>query len=306
MKLLFFDDFIFGALKGDDRVVDLSAETADIPRVGPQDVIRGVIENWGTYKSKLEAAVEAAEGVPVSSVRLRPPLPKSTNIDCMAVNYMEDGTRDAPAQINSFYKTPFAIIGDGDDMILPDVPATIFEGEAELALVMSKYGSNVAEADAFDYVFGYVNFIDGSARGLVEGGFPTMKSRHTFAPIGPYLVTKDEIDDPQHLQIVLTNNGIVQQNFNTDDMAHKLARCVEWVTSIHPVEAGDILATGTNHGGLNSFQDGDVVTLETEGLGKLTINVKDDLKRTWGRETRHDMAAKGVDGTTPQISGKYA
>jgi 2-keto-4-pentenoate hydratase/2-oxohepta-3-ene-1,7-dioic acid hydratase in catechol pathway len=133
-----------------------------------------------------------------------------------------------------------------------------------------------------------------------------MKSRHTFAPIGPYLVTKDEIEDPQHLQVVLTNNGIVQQNFNTDDMAHNLARCVEWVTSIHPIEAGDILATGTNHGGLNSFQDGDVITLETEGLGKLTINIKDDLKRTWGRETRHDMAAKGVDGTTPQLTGKYS
>jgi 2-keto-4-pentenoate hydratase/2-oxohepta-3-ene-1,7-dioic acid hydratase in catechol pathway len=306
MKLLFFDDFRFGALKGDDRVVDLTAEVADIKQLGPQDVIRGVIENWGTYRGKLEAAVEAAAGVPVSSVRLRPPLPKPTNIDCMAVNYMEDGTRDAPAQINVFFKSPLAVIGDGDTMILTDIPATIFEGEAELALVIGKDGSNVAEADASDYIFGYVNFIDGSARGLPEGGFPTMKGRHTFAPIGPYLVTKDEIDDAQKLQVTLTNNGIVQQNFNTDDMAHQIARCVEYVTSVHPVEVGDILATGTNHGGLNSFQDGDVVTLEVEGLGKLTINIKDDLKRTWGRETRHEMAAKGQDGTTPQLTGKYS
>ena len=133
-----------------------------------------------------------------------------------------------------------------------------------------------------------------------------MKGRHTFAPIGPYLVTADEIANPQNLQVTLTNNGIVQQNFNTDDMAHQIARCVEYVTSVHPVEVGDILATGTNHGGLNSFQDGDVVTLEVEGLGKLTINIKDDLKRTWGRETRHEMAAKGQDGTTPQLTGKYS
>jgi 2-keto-4-pentenoate hydratase/2-oxohepta-3-ene-1,7-dioic acid hydratase in catechol pathway len=306
MKLLFFDDFTFGALKGDDKVVDLTAEVADLPQLGPQDVIRGVIENWGTYRGKLEAAVKAADGVPLSSVRIRPPLPKSTNIDCMAVNYMEDGTRDAPAQINSFYKTPFAIIGDGDDMILPDVPATIFEGEAELALVMSKYGSNVAAADAMDYIFGYTCFIDGSARGLPEGGFPTMKSRYTFAPIGPFLVTKDEIDDPQKLQITLTNNGDVKQNFNTDDMAHLIPRTVEWVTSIHPIEAGDIIATGTNHGGLNPFQDGEVITLEIEKIGKLTINITDDLKRTWARETRHDMAAKGQDGTTPQLTGKYS
>jgi 2-keto-4-pentenoate hydratase/2-oxohepta-3-ene-1,7-dioic acid hydratase in catechol pathway len=306
MKLLFFDDFTFGALKGDDRVVDLSAEVADIPQLGPQDVIRGVINNWGTYRSKLEAAVEAADGVPVSSVRLRPPLPKPTNISCMAVNYMEDGTRDAPAQINSFYKTPFAIIGDGDTMVLTDVPATIFEGEAELALVIGKDASQVPESEAMDYIFGYINFVDGSARGLPEGGFTTMKSRDTFAPIGPYLVTADEIDDPQKLGVTLTNNGIVQQKFNTDDMAHLIPRCVEFVTSVHPLEAGDILATGTNHGGLNSFQDGDRITLEVEGLGMLSINVKDDLKRTWGRETRHDMAEKGQEGTTPQISGKYA
>ena len=306
MKLLFFDDFRFGAMKGDDRVVDLTAEVADIKQLGPQDVIRGVINNWSTYRGKLEAAVKAAEGVPVSSVRLRPPLPKPTNIDCMAVNYMEDGTRDAPAQINVFFKSPLAVIGDGDTMILTDIPATIFEGEAELALVIGKDGSNVAEADASDYIFGYVNFIDGSARGLPEGGFPTMKGRHTFAPIGPYLVTADEIVNPQNLQVTLTNNGVVQQNFNTDDMAHQIARCVEYVTSVHPVEVGDILATGTNHGGLNSFQDGDVVTLEVEGLGKLTINIKDDLKRTWGRETRHEMAAKGQDGTTPQLTGKYS
>ena len=306
MKLLFFDDFRFGALKGDDRVVDLSEQVADIKQLGPQDVIRGVINNWGVYRSKLEAAVEAADGVPVSSVRLRPPLPKPTNIDCMAVNYMEDGTRDAPAQINIFSKSPFSVIGDGDTMVLTDVPATIFEGEAELALVIGKDGSNVAESDAFDYIFGYINFIDGSARGLPEGGFTTMKGRDTFAPIGPYLVTADEIANPQKLQVTLTNNGKVQQNFNTDDMAHQIARCVEFVTSIHPVEAGDIIATGTNHGGLNSFQDGDKITLEVEGLGKLSINIKDDLKRTWGRETRHDMAEKGQDGTTPQTSGKYA
>ena len=171
---------------------------------------------------------------------------------------------------------------------------------------MAKYGSNVAEADAFDYIFGYTCFIDGSARGLPEGGFPTMKSRYTFAPIGPVLVTKDEIENPQNLQVVLTNNGEVKQNFNTDDMAHLIPRCVEWITSIHPVEAGDIIATGTNHGGLNPFQDGEVITLEIEKIGKLTINIKDDLKRTWARETRHDMAAKGIDGTTPQLTGKYS
>ena len=168
-------------------------------------------------------------------------------------------------------------------MVLPDMPATIFEGEAEMALIIGKRASNVAAADAMSYIFGYTNFIDGSARGVPA--FYQMKARETFAPIGPAIVTADEVPNPQNLQVKLWNNGTLMQNFNTDDMAHKIARCIEWVSSIHTLEPGDILATGTNHRGLNPFMDGDKIELETEGLGKLTINVKDDLKRTWDRKT---------------------
>ena len=89
-------------------------------------------------------------------------------------------------------------------------------------------------------------------------------------------------------------------------MAHKIPRCIEWVTSIHTLEPGDILATGTNHRGLNAFQDGDTIELETEGLGRLRFNVRDDLKRTWARETRLERQEKGLEGTTPQLTGKYA
>jgi hypothetical protein len=89
-------------------------------------------------------------------------------------------------------------------------------------------------------------------------------------------------------------------------MAHKIARCIEWITSIHDLEPGDILATGTNHRGLSAFMDGDTIELETEGLGRLTVKVKDDLKRTWLRETRLDREMKGLEGTTPQLTGKYA
>ncbi len=309
MKLLYFNDFKLGVLKGGDRVVDVSAVVKDIPHTGPHNLINGLIERFGDYRKALEDAVAKADGVPVSSVRIRPPLPKPGNIDCMAVNYMEDGTRDEPAPINAFHKSPNGIIGDGDTMVLPDVPATIFEGEAEIALVIGKRATNVKAADAMDYIFGYTNFIDGSARGLPPAGntFYQMKSRETFCPIGPYLVTKDEIKDPQKLQITLKNNGVVMQNFNTDDMAHKIPRCIEWVSSIHTLEPGDILATGTNHRGLNPFMDGDKIELECEGLGKLTIHVKDDLKRTWKRVTRLQHAEAGGEGVqTPQIGGKYA
>jgi 2-keto-4-pentenoate hydratase/2-oxohepta-3-ene-1,7-dioic acid hydratase in catechol pathway len=158
------------------------------------------------------------------------------------------------------------------------------------------------------YVFGYTNFIDGSARGVLPPGnvFYQMKSRDTFAPIGPYLVTADEIKDPHKLQLTLKVNGTVKQNFNSSDMAHKIPRCIEWVTSIHALEPGDILATGTNHRGLSALQDGDAVELEVEGLGRLRFKVRDDLKRTWSRETRLERTEKKLEGLTPQLTGKYA
>jgi 2-keto-4-pentenoate hydratase/2-oxohepta-3-ene-1,7-dioic acid hydratase in catechol pathway len=314
MKLLYFDDYKLGILKG-NNIVDVSAVVRDIPHTGPGDLMNGLIARFDQYRGRLEDAAASAQGAPLSSVRVRPPLPKPTNIDAMAVNYMEDGTRSAPAPINAFHKSPGAICGPGDTMVLPDVPATIFEGEAELAVVIGKRASNVKAADAMDYVFGYTNFIDGSARGLPPAGnvFFQMKSRDTFAPIGPYLVTKDEIADPQKLQIRLWNNGTLMQNFNTSDMAHKIPRCIEWLSSIHTLEPGDIIATGTNHRGLNSFQDGDKVELEIDGLGRLAFNIKDELKRTWGRETRlqmHEKAAQKTAGNypdiTPQLTGKHA
>ena len=226
MKLLYFDDFKLGVLTG-ETVVDVSSQVKDIPHIGPHDLIGGLIARFDDYRKRLEDAAAAGQGVPVADVRIRPPLPSPVNIDCMAVNYMEDGTRDEPAPINAFHKSPSAVIGHGDTMVLPDVPATIFEGEAELALVIGKRASHVGAADAMDYVFGYTNFIDGSARGLQRPGntFYQMKSRDTFAPIGPYLVTADEIPDPQKLQIRLWNNGALMQNFNTDDMAHDIRRC---------------------------------------------------------------------------------
>jgi 2-keto-4-pentenoate hydratase/2-oxohepta-3-ene-1,7-dioic acid hydratase in catechol pathway len=308
MKILFFDDFKLGLLKG-DTVIDVSDVVRDIPRVGPQDVIGGLIEHFADYRGRLEDALAKGKGVPVRSVRIRPPLPRPHNIDCMAVNYMEDGTRTEPAPINAFHKSPSGVIGYDDTMVLPDVPATIFEGEAEVALVIGKRASNVRAADAMPYVFGYVNFIDGSARGLPPAGntFYQMKSRDTFAPMGPYIVTADEIADPQNLQIKLWVNGALKQSFNTSDMAHKIPRCIEWVTSIHALEAGDVLATGTNHRGLSSFQDGDVVEIETQGLGRLRFKVRDDLKRTWARDTRLEHHEKKLEGvTTPQLTGKYA
>jgi 2-keto-4-pentenoate hydratase/2-oxohepta-3-ene-1,7-dioic acid hydratase in catechol pathway len=308
MKLAYFDDFKLGVIKG-DSVVDVSSAVRDIPHTGAGDLMSGLIARFADYRGRLEDAAKNGAGAPLAKVKLRPPLPKPGNIACMAVNYMEDGTRSEPAPINAFHKAATAIIGPGDTMVLPDVPATIFEGEAEIAVVIGKRATKVSAANAMGHVFGYVNFIDGSARGLPPAGntFFQMKSRDSFAPIGPYLVTADEIPDPHKLHVRLWVNGTIKQDFNTSDMAHKIPRCIEWLSSIHTLEPGDLLATGTNHRGLSSFMDGDKVELEVEGCGRLSFNVKDDLKRTWARTTRLEHADAKLEGVhTPQLTGKYA
>jgi 2-keto-4-pentenoate hydratase/2-oxohepta-3-ene-1,7-dioic acid hydratase in catechol pathway len=308
VKILFFDDFRLGVLK-DDVVVDVMDAVKDVPQLGPHDLINGVIERWADYRNRIEQAAGRGRAIPLDKVTVRPPLPRPVNVDCMAVNYMEDGTRKEPAPINAFLKSPNCVLATAGTMVLPDVPATHFEGEAELAVIIGKRGSNIKAADAMSYVFGYTNFIDGSARGLKPPGntFYQMKSRDTFAPMGPYIVTADEIKDPHKLQVRLWNNGELKQNFNTDDMAHKIPRCIEFVSSIHGLEPGDVLATGTNHRGLHAFQNGDKIELEIDGLGRLRVDVRDDLKRGWPRDTRLEYEKKGgKGGFAPQMSGRYA
>ncbi|TMJ31185.1 MAG: fumarylacetoacetate hydrolase family protein [Alphaproteobacteria bacterium] len=307
MKLCYFNDYRLGVVKG-DQVVDITDAVKDIPHLHAADLIIGLIKRWDSHKARVAKAAEG-KGVALSGVRLRAPVPRPGNIDCMAVNYMEDGTLKEKPHINAFHKMSNAIIGNGDTMVLPDVPAGVLEGEAELALVIGKRPTRVPASDAMKYIFGYTGFIDGSARGLPPPGnvFFQMKSRDTFAPLGPWIVTADEIADPQKLNITLTNNGAVMQKFNTSDMAHNIPRCIEWLSSIHTLEPGDIVATGTNHRGLNPFMDGDKIELAIEKVGTLHFSVRDEHKRTWARITRLQHKESGKEGPhTPQTAGKHA
>ena len=291
MRLVFFDDFKLGVLNG-DRVVDASQVVAGIRYDSPQDLLSRLIGSFDQYRARLDQAAKSSAGVPVTSVRLRSPLPKPL-IVCMAVNYMEYGTRTEPPPINAFLKSSNSVIGSGDTVVLPPDEANIFEHEAELALVIGKTAKNVKAADAYDYIFGYTNIIDVSARGLGGNSFFWGKSWDTFAPIGPALVTADEVKDPQNLNVKLWVNGVLRQDYPTSDMAHKIPRVVEWASSVATLEPGDIIATGTNHQGLGALQDGDVMEMEIEGLGRLAgIKVTDAKKRSWSRETRAQKAAQ--------------
>jgi 2-keto-4-pentenoate hydratase/2-oxohepta-3-ene-1,7-dioic acid hydratase in catechol pathway len=291
-----------------EEAVDVTASISSIPHIAVSDLMIGLVADFDKARPSIDRAVASAKGVPLSALNFDAPIPRPRNIVCMAVNYMEDGTRSAPAPINAFHKAPTSVIGHGATMVFPDAPASNFEAEAEIALIIGKRAKNVTAANAMSHIFGYLNFIDGSARGLQphDQRFFQVKSRDTFAPMGPFIVTADEVPNPQKLQIRLWVNGVLKQNFNTDDMAHKIPRCIEWASSVHTLEPGDVLATGTNHRGLSSLQDGDFVELECDGLGRLAVNVRDDLKRTWSRETRLERERQGLEPLPPQLSGKYS
>ena len=289
MKLAYFNDFTLGIVK-DDSVVEVSSVVRDIPHLGPHDLISGLIERWEQYRERLQNATDSSEGIPLSRVRLRAPLPRPGKMLCMARNFIESPNEEVQP-LNAFLKSPNAVSDPGSTVVLPSAQAAIFEHEAELALVIGKRASHIKAANAYEHVFGYVNFMDVSARGLAVGNLATDtffpgKSWHTFAPMGPYLVTADEVPDPQHLQVKLWVNDELRQNYSMTGMARTIAESLEWASGITPLDPGDIFSCGTNHRGLGPLQDGDVVEMEAAGLGRLRVGVKDALRREWPRLTR--------------------
>ena len=292
MKLAYFNNYTLGVVK-DDQVVDVSSIVEEIPHVGPHDLISRLIEKFDEYRPRLEEVTESSKGIPLDQVRLRAPLPKPGKILCMAGNYLENGTLKEARPINAFLKNRNAVIGDGDTVILPDAPVTIFHHEAEVGLVIGKKASQITSAQAYGHVFGYVNFIDVSSRGLGPEGMDAFfmgKSWHTFAPMGPYLVTADEISDPQDMKVKLWVDGDLRQDYSTSDMGHKIPDTIAWATHIATLNPGDILSLGTNHQGLGPLQDGDRAEIEVEGLGRLHLSISDGLNREWPRGIDRSVA----------------
>ena len=296
MKLVLYNDYRLGVLR-DQKVVDAMSALEGIHLRRPQDVMEEVITRWTELKPKIESAIEGKEAEPIDSVRLRAPVPTPRKLICAAVNYLEFGQRE-PAVLDAFLKSPTAIIGSGDTCELPPAPATIFHHEPELALVIGKTASKISQDDAMSHVFGYTNFLDMSARGLqgaVGNSFFLGKCWDTFAPMGPALVTADEIDDPQNLQVRLWNNGEARHDFPTSDMAHKIPELISEFSKVTTLEPGDVIATGVNHQQIGAVQDGDELRMEIEGLGPpLIIYISDPSKREWPRGIDTEMAARVI------------
>jgi 2-keto-4-pentenoate hydratase/2-oxohepta-3-ene-1,7-dioic acid hydratase in catechol pathway len=296
MKLVLFDDYRLGVIQ-DNQVVDAVEALAGLEFRRPQDLIEEVITRWDELKPKIESAVRGKQGVPLGSVRLRPPVPKPPKLICAAVNYLEFGQRE-PAVLDAFLKSPTAVIGSGDTCELPPVPATVFHHEPELALVVGKTATKVSQDEAMSYIFGYCNFLDMSARGLrgaVGNSFFLGKCWDTFAPMGPALVTADEIADPQSLQIRLWNNDEPRHDFPTSDMAHSIRELISEYSKITTLEPGDVIATGVNHQQIGAVQNGDIIRMEIKELGPaLVVRISDPMKREWPRGIDKEMAERVI------------
>lgn len=212
-------------------------------------------------------------------LELGPVVPSPGKIICIGLNYRQHAI-EAKLALSStpvlFSKFQNAVAAHGDDVPLPD-NATQYDYEAELVVVMGKRASFVSEADALDYVLGYCNGNDVSARDLQTRTSQWLlgKTLDKFMPIGPYLITADDIPDPQNLQIRSWLNGELRQDSNTSDMVFSVREIISYISQYFPLESGDIIATGTPEGVILGKENpqwmkpGDMVTVEVEGLGKL-------------------------------------
>lgn len=293
MKLVLFDDFRPGVLAGE--FVCPIDELLDLDRAAhPQDRIVDVIVRFPELRPAIESRVAAGATVALADIRLRPPLPRPGKIICARANYREGSDRE-PWPMDAFLKSPEAVIGPGDTVVLPERLHDVFHHEAELAVVIGKEASNVPADSVMDHVFGYTGFMDVSARkgiGRPDGASFIGKSYDTFAPLGPAIVTADEIPDPHVLQVRYWVNGEPRHDYNTSDIEHGVPEFLEFVSSVMTLRPGDVVAMGTNHQQVGPLQHGDLAVLEIERIGRLTVDVVDPLQRTWAREIDQEIATK--------------
>ncbi|MCY3902599.1 MAG: fumarylacetoacetate hydrolase family protein [Caldilineaceae bacterium] len=279
MRLLLFDDHKLGVWDG-QQVLDASAAVADRGHHSPQEMMEMVIGDWTNAESRIRDAIDGAPGIALDEVTCRPPLPRPGQLVCLAGNYLEP-QKPERGLFNAFLKSPNAALGHGGTVVLPDAEASVFHFEPELALVIGKRASRIAAEDAMDHVFGYTQFIDVSARGL-PGGFFLGKSWHTFAPMGPLLVTRDEVPDANDLGVRLWVNDEQRHDITTADMDRHIPELLAEVTNVLPLEPGDVVSTGTHHFGLEPVQEGDTIRLEIEQLGPaLVVKCQDPSGRSW-------------------------
>jgi len=258
---------------------DNGSEALGVLRDGRVHAVAGpatmaeLIENPGTL-------TVLDDSTPLDDVRLLAPLPRPRNVICIGRNYREHAEEqdtETPAEPAIFLKTTTSVVGPGHDITWDPGYTAQVDYEAELAVVIGRTARHVSEADALSYVFGYTCVNDVSARDLQFGDLQWArgKSLDTFCPMGPALVTADEIADPQNLDVRCVLNGTTVQEANTSVMYHSVAAVIAHCSRAFTLHPGDVIATGTP-GGVGIFRDpplllgdGDEVVIEIDGIGRL-------------------------------------
>lgn len=271
-----------GVLLSDGRFLDVSAFGEDYTETFFATNGLERLAEW--VEKNADTAPILEEGFRFGSCIARP-----SKIVCIGLNYArhaEESGAKIPTEPIIFFKATSAMVGPNDDVIIPKNSEKT-DWEVELAVIIGKKASYVDESEALDYVAGYAVHNDYSERTfqLERGGqWVKGKSCDTFAPVGPYLVTTDEVADPQNLKLWLSVNGQKYQNSNTSDMIFSVRYLISYLSQYMTLLPGDIVTTGTPEGvglGMNPqvyLKPGDVVELGIEGLGE-----QKQIARAWGK-----------------------
>jgi 2-keto-4-pentenoate hydratase/2-oxohepta-3-ene-1,7-dioic acid hydratase in catechol pathway len=290
MKLITFKDpsnrgrYRLGALVSETEIVDLTSLAS-----GESLTAAELLNCFDLESGFLESAASAlAEGnlarLNRFKVEVCAPVPRPGKIICIGLNYRdhaEESGMAIPSAPIIFSKFSSCAIGANQPILLPKSSEQV-DYEAELAFVVGRRAKDISRQAAFDYVLGYTNFNDVSARDFqfADGQWQRGKSCDSFAPMGEFIATRDEIADPHNLRIRFRLNGMCLQDSNTDQLIFKIPELIEFLSASMTLEAGDIIATGTPPGvGFARkppvfMKDGDRAEVEIEGLGVLSNPVR--------------------------------
>lgn len=273
-----------GAFLGDGRIADLTPGMA-VDGLSNNDLLKC----FDLDRDFLTPAAEAIKGGVTrifqrEEIQIEAPVPRPGKIICIGLNYRDHAEESGMAIPSSpivFSKFSTAVIGPESAIELPAESSEV-DYEGELAVVVGRRAKGVSSSDAMDYVFGYTNFNDVSARDLqfADGQWQRGKSCDTFAPMGEFIATRDEIADPHNLRISFRLNGTTLQDSNTRQMIFNIPELIEFVSRSITLEPGDVIATGTPPGvGFARtpkifLNDGDIAEVEIEGLGILRNPVR--------------------------------
>jgi 2,4-didehydro-3-deoxy-L-rhamnonate hydrolase len=279
MKLCRYNEDQLGVVIG-DQVHDVTAVQTDIRNKARYDLLADpVVAALGSRRGDLEDAAKKSPGVAISGVKLLPPVARYSKVMAAPTNYhahiaemaARQGTKAEAhrgiQQAGIFLKANSSIVGPSGNIKLR-FPDRLNEHELELVMIIGKEGTNIAYDDALDYVAGYCMGIDMTVRGKEDRSF--RKSIDGYSPVGPWLVTADEVADPDNVDLVLTVNGVEKQKTNTNNLIYDCRKLIEFASSHYTLYPGDYYFTGTPQG-VAPVQVGDVVVSSGAGIGDLQI-----------------------------------